>query len=321
MRQNFHKLAVLLSIWLVFNCNANASQCPSGLLNPFTDIAYNCIFPISIGGILHIGGGEKDHRESSKSPICACKGVVPKIGLRISFWEPSNIIDSVSEPYCIMPLGKKIASARMDSLKGSLDNTKAFQQIHYYIFPLWPMLNMFTDIPCFDHKGFDAAFLSELYPAWQDETKGILFNPEAILFGNPLTYGACMADATASVKRPVNSLFWCMGSWGMTYPLSGSIVSTDYTEANIALAARGIFLMGRLGMLRHSSDDGCSSILAPIWKKDRFRLQIMHPTNDRACLNIGRSGWLWQSSSKHKIDDDNFSFMVFKHQDCCVSPY
>ena len=305
-----------------FSCVA-LPDCKGHFINPFTDIAWNCIFPINLGGVLQLGSGDDGMENKIRKPFCVCKNsAIPRVGLRISFWEPSRIIDTVSTPYCMMPLGKKIKGhGSPATLGGGLVNDrtggKAFQQMHYYQFPVWKLLNLFTDVPCLHDEGFDVAMMTELYPPWQNEIQGVIQNPESVLFGNPAAQMACMADSVSSLKRPLNSLFWCMGSWGNAYPLSGSITSTDYVEANAGLAARGIFLMGRLGMLWTTSDDGCASVLTFIWKKDHHKLQLMQPVRDRTCLNIGRSGQLW-SHGKHPLRRDNFSWMMFKRIDCCV---
>ena len=301
------------------------ADCKARIINPFTDIAWHCIFPISLGGVVQLGSGDRAMEDKIESPVCTCKnGPIPRIGLKVSFWEPSRIIDTTATPYCIMPLGTQLKGPRKPgSLGGGLVNDatangKAFQQMHYYLFPVWKLLNLFVDIPCLRDEGFDVLMMTELYPPWQNEMTGLLVNPEAVLFSNPATQLACMADSVASLKRPVNALFWCMGSWGNAYPLSGSITSTDYVEANAGLAARGIFLMGRLGMLWSTTPDGCAITLTPIWKKDRHKLQLMQPRKDSTCLNIGRSGQLW-THRKHPLRRDNFSWLMFKKIDCCIS--
>ena len=40
-------------------------------------------------------------------------------------------------------------------------------------------------------------------------------NPEAAWLANPVALAACLADAAAaSAGSPIDSLFWCAGTWG-----------------------------------------------------------------------------------------------------------
>src|SRR3546814_20870395 len=92
--------------------------------------------------------------------------------------------------------------------------------------------------------------ITEVLPTWQSGTLGAIIQPEGILFGNPAAGLACMGDsAAAAAGKVIDPLFWCMGSWGATYPIAGDIQFDDSVEAWAGLAARGVFMMGRLGAL------------------------------------------------------------------------
>jgi hypothetical protein len=108
-----------------------------------------------------------------------------------------------------------------------------------------------------------------------------------------------------------------MGSWGNTYPLAGDIHFDDSVEAWAGLASRGIFMMGRLGLLTINSADGCSFKAQPIWTKSRYKLQLMEPVKGGSCVNIGRPGSLW-TSAKHAPGKDNAQFMIFEKTICCA---
>src|SRR3546814_9872238 len=40
-------------------------------------------------------------------------------------------------------------------------------QMHYYVAPVWKMLDMFSDLPCLEDDGFDVALMTEVMPTWQ----------------------------------------------------------------------------------------------------------------------------------------------------------
>lgn len=320
-------MKILISLFFVFfglNAVNTYAACDGTFINPVTDIQWSCTFPIRVGGVQLASGGE-ENPSSTTSPVCVCEqGALPIIGIRVSFWEPTRIIETVSDSYCMQSMGMSLKKSADGKLDGGLTNNdsgsgKAFQQMHYYIFPAWAILDMFMDLPCIESDSFDIAMMTELNPAWNNELLSLIVNPESLLFANPAATLACSSDSiSATSGMPINALFWCMGAWGNSYPLAGSITSTDYVEANAGLAARGIYLMGRTGLLMDTSNDGCTKSYSPIWNKDRYRLQIMKPTKGSACLPIGREGLLW-TGGKHSGNSDNFSWMMFKKNDCCAT--
>jgi len=306
---------------------ATATECPGTPINPITDVSWQCIFPIQIAGIIQLGGSSNDSPDGIQNPLCVCiDGALPRIGLRVSFWEPARMIDTTSDPWCMMALGASLGSPAPGTLGGQMSNSdgplagKTFQQMHYYIFPVWAMLNLFTDIPCLETNGFDVAMMTEVVPTWNDDILSAIVNPEAVLFANPVAQLACAADSASALRnKPRNELFWCMGSWGSAYPLAGSITTTDYVEANAGLAARGIYFMGRTGLLRVPTEDGCAVTLSPIWRKDLYKLQMMKPVKDSGCRVIGKSGLLWTGNKHPPVGGDNFAWMVFRKMNCCAT--
>jgi conjugal transfer pilus assembly protein TraU len=321
-------MKLIISAFLVFISfygESALAKCDTGsFINPITDIQWSCIFPIRIGGV-ELASGNEENSSTISNPVCICdQAALPIIGMRVSFWEPSRIIETVSDAYCMQTMGMSLQSESDGKLNGGLvndanGNGKAFQQLHYYMFPAWSVLDMFMDLPCLDSNDFDLAMMTELNPAWNNEMLSLIVNPESILFANPVATLSCSADSiAATVGMPLNALFWCMGAWGNSYPLAGSITSTDYVEANAGLASRGIYLMGRTGLLMDTSNDGCTKSYSPIWKKDRYKLQLMKPTKGSACLPVGRDGMLW-TNGKHSGKSDNFSWMMFKKNDCCLT--
>lgn len=305
---------------------ASASPCNDGFINPITKISWQCIFPIEIAGV-PIGKRGPLDAGNPRSPVCFCPSSlgIPLPGLRVNFWNPSRWIDTVENPGCLMALGVDVMG-ETGRLHGTSRNDQfgashyTFAQMHYYISPVWLLLGLFADVPCLKDEGFDVAMMSELLPTHQNEVLGAILNPEAVLFGNPAAVLACVADAaSANVGGTLDPLFWCMGGWGSVYPLGGSSNSGDFVEANASIAAKSIFLMGRLGLLRLYDKSGCFERPAPIWKKSRFKLQTMEPVKSGQCVNIGRTGLLW-THLKHPPHKDNFSWALFEKVFCCVTP-
>ncbi len=316
-------LAAFPRVLLAGNCNA-------GFLNPVTDVSWKCIFPIRIAGldmtpVTGLGDNNLDVMDKIDSPICTCNdGVIPRVGLSVSFWEPSRVIDTVQDPYCFMALGQQLSNPTPGRLSGTIQNKSGashlFQQMHFYMFPVWAIMDMFLDVPCIDKTEFDVAMATELIPTWNNDIAALVINPESVLFGNTAAQLACMADSTAALMgKPLNHLFWCMGSWGSAYPLSGNIDVIDSVQANAGLAARGIYFMGRTGLLRDNAVNQCGTTITPIWKKQHYRLQLAKPVRDNSCQVIGRTGLLWSQLKNPPTRGDNFAWMLFKKVRCCVS--
>jgi len=327
LSRNKSKLLQLLVLFmLTWQVPAEAGQCGPLPINPVTDVNWQCVFPIRIGGFIQVGANMPSDPDNNESPVCVCNngGAVPKIGVQFSFWEPARMIDTVVDPYCFLALGAKLANPTPGKLGGDVERDdqggKAFAQMHYYIFPVWAMLDMFTDMPCLKDKSFDLAFITEVLPTWNNDLLALILNPEAILFANPIAGMACAADSMAAlVNMPLNTLFWCMGTWGNAYPLAGSITATDYVEANAGLAARGIYLMGRTGLLMDPGVNSCFTVRTPIWQKSHYRLQEMKPVRDASCEVIGHSGLTWTQFKNPALAGDNFAWMVFRKTKCCMT--
>ena len=71
------------------------ATCSASFFNPITDICWDCIFPVAIGGITIFGSDIDSPGDDISSPICICGTT---IGLSASFWEPARIIETVKDP-------------------------------------------------------------------------------------------------------------------------------------------------------------------------------------------------------------------------------
>jgi len=318
-----------IMFFLVFVVHADSlAKCPSTFMNPISDIAWESIFPLKIGGITIIGSNLEDSIDAATSPICVCPAPPPlflRIGISVAFWEPVRLIEIVKEPYCFPSIGLKLPNPAPGTLMGSSTSRnmtggtdKLKSQAHYFIFPIWQMMEMLTDAVCVEHSGFDVAYLTEVDPLWNNDLLAFFLNPEALLFANPVAQMSCMADSVASnAGIPLSPLFWCMGSWGSAYPLSGTSTDSDVTQGSAGLAARMIYKMGRQGMAFDTSSNICAAIPAPIWNKDRYRLQISRPVRG-GTVPIGRSDFIWGAGKNPAFSGDDFVWIMFRKRACCA---
>lgn len=317
--------SALFIVALLWHAEANA-VCAGTPLNPITGIAWQCIFPIKIAGIpLGKNPGIPDVADPSSSPICACPFPPPifiRPGITFSMWEPTYMLETVKDPFCIPSLGMSLGGISSGGKLGGsamADGQRVFSQVHSYIFPVWAILGLFIDTVCVEHGDFAMAYMTEIDPLWQDDTLAMYLNPEVLLFANPVAGMACMADAATSlVGLPLDPLFWCMGGWGSAYPLTGHISNSNIVEASAGIAARMLYKQSRMLLIWDCALNWCACLPAPIWVKSHFRLQIAKPVRQASCTPIGKDGTLWASMKNIPYVGDNFLWMVFKKRTCCA---
>ena len=138
-----------------------------------------------------------------------------------------------TKPFCFPNLGGITINPGMyvgnghvsaASQKGGNTEMTAQYQAHYYVYPLFYLLELLSDFICFEQASFDLAYMTELDPTWQDDTLAALVYPETVVFDFPLAQVACAADCVAATAAlPLDALFWCAGCNGSMYPMTGNI--------------------------------------------------------------------------------------------------
>ena len=326
------KILVLISLMLWLPCNTLASPpgCQGDPLNPLTDMCWSGLLPIQIGAVSHVGSAG-----TVQGPVCLCpNGGGMMMGLTVSFFEHARLVEAVREPFCFPALGTGLAGSDPTHLTGVSrsadhgDSSLGFMQVHYYRFPAWQMLGLLLDLPCLEQSPFDLAYLSEVDPLWNDDLLSHLVNPEALLFANPVTQLSCMADSAAvSSGSPLDQLFWCLGSWGSTYPLSGSMAESDPVTLSAGLTARLLFKLGREGVLPDTARDSCArqGVYMPMLVKSNYRLQPIRPVTRHEAIPIGRSPLVWGAGLNPPLgllgrSPDNFLYAITRRRLCCVGP-
>lgn len=330
-------VAIFLSL-LVLNTNAFALCKTYGgmqFLPLITNLCWECIFPLRIASIDIMRGPMNNEPALSGShvPLCTCPAPPPifvRIGIPVSYFEPSRLAEGVSDPYCFPALGMNLAGAF--STTGALGGTQGsnekgqentFFQMHWYVFPVFAFLQIFTDLICAESTGFDMLYMTELDPFWQDDSASAFLQPEAALFGNPVAQLACSADAvSANIARySLEPLFWCKGSWGSAYPLAGNVHAKNFVEDSASVTSTFIYKLHREMLLWNQFGPGimlCSKWPSPVWFKNAYRLQLMLPRSQGQAMVIGESGIKWTIGKNIPFLGDNFAYVVFKKKECCA---
>lgn len=322
-------------------CNADA-VCVGTPLNPITEVCWQCILPIKIAGQVVIPGADLDTVDLSNAPICVCPAPPPifwRIGLTLSFWEPARFAEVVHTPFCFPSIGMGFSNPAMGTLAGAnaaissfgaTDTPKlhSFYQSHWFIFPVWGVMELLTDFSCIELGGIDVAYLTEVDPLWNDDLLSSIITPEALLFANPIAQMSCIADAPlALIGGPAmsasNVLFWCMGSWGSAYPLTGNVGDPDLIQASGGVAARTIYKLCREFLIWDTAVALCAAVPTPIWIKANYKMHLAKPMRDFFCHPIGRTSLLWEYVKNPPFraggnKSDEFLWMIFRKRACCA---
>jgi len=320
-------------VLLVCSQTANAGlDCQGKFPNLATDICWSCAFPIRIGGVPLSVFGQEDTPSPGGMPACIC-GANP--GLKVSFWEPIRHVDVVRKPFCMTTLGGIDMNPGFDAPHGTqtkLDHsgTSSFYQAHWYVDPIFVLLQVIVDSPCLEQNVFDVAYMTELDPLWNDDEMTSILNPDSFLFGNLIARLACAADCVASTAGfPLNTLFWCAGCQGSMYPLNGHVAShIGGVQASSLIVTRLIAKMHREGLMWAASGDSgmCGYYPQLLMDKTGYKFQMHFPVaqnkiDGKCCQPLGRTSILWGAGKEIPGVGEDFAYMVFRKRDCCQGAF
>ena len=327
---------ILLSlVFLSCLCCSQAYAIPQGsFVNPITDTAFEEILPIKMAGITLAQGSGYDTPDAASAPYCMCPIPLPpyiRIGLPISFWEPARVAETVKDPFWFPSLGLSIpiGSGAGGQLAGSNRNNAnnmggTLFQAHWVLYPVYSVLGLFTDMACMESSGgIDMLYMTELDPLWNSDDLSAFIHPEVFLFANPVAQMACIADAVSvNAWRPIEALFWCMGSGGSSYPMTGRTHIPEIAQASMAVANRLTYKLSRQLLLTDKALNWCMPVFAPIWVKPHYKYQMLRPSTQRRAHPVGKSSWFYQTlanppTGTGKGSADNFAWLVFQKRVCC----
>lgn len=298
------------------------------MINPITDVCWECIFPITLSGI-NVTPNSPDF-SSYKTPACICAGTPPKIGLPITFWEPARMIDVTRHAYKLVGLGgiklgtDNIKNRGNVSAVDEIPSSTSFHHVHYYVYPIFSLLGILTDFQCVETGDLDVAYMSEFDPLWGDDNLQNIFNPEAFLFSSQLAQLACVADCTqSSLNKPADKLFWCAGCQGSLYPFVGHISHhTGPLQASSLLVHRCLAKLHRMGVVKgYEATDFCEARVMPIIKKSLYKTQLVKPIpqTSGSCHALGKSDQLWGVGKTYPAGgEDDFVYLIWIKKQCCL---
>ena len=328
-------LALLVVVLLLLPLPSHAVEptCEGKFANPITDICWSCIFPLTLGGAKLMSMGQEDTANPG-GVLCTCTGNgIPKIGIKVGFWEPVRQVDIVRKPFCLASLGGIDLDPGFDAPEAGRDDPEdgappaSFYQAHWYVNPILYWLEVLLDNACLEKSPFDIAYLTELDPLWIDDELTYIINPDVSLFANLPAQAACAADcvqASAGFARP--ELFWCGGCQGTAYPLNGHVQHhIGGVQASSLLMQRLTAKMHRQGLIWSASggDGLCGYYPRLQMDKSNYKYQMLFPVPQtqkiagRCCQPYGRTTTIWGAGKEFPYKGEDFSYMVFRKRNCC----
>jgi conjugal transfer pilus assembly protein TraU len=317
---------VVCVILFLYASTVLSHQCTGHFVNPIKDICWRCLFPLSIGNnaVVH---HELPDTANASNPIGVCPTTIgSRIGLNIGYWEPVALVEVTDTPYCLVNLGGHRLNLGVKRAKGGkqrLGNGQqsAFYDVHWYKYPLISWLNLITSLGCKQTGDFDIAYMTELDPTWRDSEMNFVLNPEAALFGNVITRSACEADAISSSiqNKPLDKLFWCAGSQGSIYPLTGHVQAPlSPVQTALLLAERLNFKLHREGLIADSNQDSpCREHHYPITPKSRYRYEMVNQVSDgKHCYPSGHTTLAWEALKIKPHTPSQYGFLVWRKRQC-----
>lgn len=324
------------------NLDAGNEKCPNShmLEKILQTTCWTCLFPMVIMGIEFNFGGTKDQvgmpDERADQLLCQCqdRGGIPYFGNLYSLWQPAKLVEFVREPGCSPVLfGAQIGAMSKIGMANSEQNDKddtpheIFMNYHYFAYPLLQMLQMQSNTPsCIkdNYVDIDLLFASEVDPTWNDDCVAFFTNMEVVLFNNPVGVIACLPDAISStvLRKPISSLFWCAGSWGLIYPFSGFVATTrGALEGSSVMTAKMLAALHRRGFLKltYGNDAMCRPQIAPFIPKSQYKITMIYPVPENNSAHaIGEAPLRWGLARKVPVSGEDFVYLLWTWNDCCL---
>ncbi len=269
---------------------------------------------------------------AADQPLCLCTDAgVPHPGVTVGMWMPFQIIETVRKPGCSLTMGGLTlpgADPLHDGTKGRSEGENgdgSFLHYHSYSFPVFKMLELFSDAHCFSGAlaDFDILFLSEIDPTWTYDELAFFTAPESAAVALPPAQLACLGDAVAALGGGgFDSLFWCAGSWGAIYPMSGNANGQRSSVSDMSLlGARALAVQHRRGLaVRTMGDDVlCQGAYDTLMPKSQYRFSMFWPVPEANGDHvIGQTTLVWGDWRQFPATGEDASFIIFRWQDCCL---
>ncbi len=313
-------------IFLFFSSNLLFAK-EGKFINPITDVCWDCLFPITVSGVNVTPKSKEAIKYETR--ICTCKGIPPKIGIPLTFWEPIYLVDVTRHAYKLMGLGGATVGKESIKNRGSIGITAdgpsqhSFYHVHFYTYPIMAFLELFTDFICTEKGNLDIGYMSEMDPLWNDDQLSAILNPESALFSSEAAQLACVPDClSTNIGKPLDKLFWCAGCQGSLYPFTGTVAHhSGALQASSLLVHRTLAKLHRCYALKgYGEKDFCEAKYMPFIKKSIYKTQLVYPLPQTKgpCQTLGKSSILWGMGKTFPYGGEDFVYLIWRKKQCCL---
>lgn len=294
-----------------------------------THVCWGCLFPIRMGGATLGSGNVPDGANSNVACSCPDSLGLPRPGMSVGYWEPARLIDVVREPGCAMSLGgmsfpgvdRKQWGTRGPAGVGI--DKQGFHHYRYFAFPLLLILDLFIPGGCMADgmSDFDLLYLSEFDPTWNDEELAFFTAPESAAVSSPASAMACGADsAAAATGNSIDELWWCAGSWGNLYPLTGHGGADGMPRMTSLSSMRAVAALHRRGLTWRTmgSDTMCEGRMDPFLPKSQYRKSMFFPRPEASSNHVfGETTLNWGKGRTFPRTGEDATYLLWRWNDCC----
>lgn len=335
MRSKLYNTLLFIAVTMLTLPNlAQAGKCNDPMFNPVTEVAWNAMFPIRVGGVkLSNSSTLPDSTEGSgiSAPVCACSSDTGTwVGLSVGFWDVNNLVEVIDTPGCSPTIGKTLwmddRGFHGGTVRGGTTAPALFKQAHWVKFPVMSILSLMTDMQCVAKGNFDIVYPTEFDPSHNNDLIAVFRRPDNFIFAFPgfdLLQPANMLQAHTTAEllpTAYDSLFWLY--WDNIYPLSGSKSTPHDLEGSAQIAAKQIYSFYGIGMLRDQVKNLCQGEITFTPKKSHWRFQIAKPVKTAKPFVAGMSEFIWGMGGKNPpFKEGNFLFVLFQKKRCCEAIY
>jgi len=273
------KRLALLTIILLFAALPARAICNAKFINPITDVCWDCVLPIKIGGI-PIGGGRASPTGPS-FPLCVCGTPFPRIGISVSLWEPARMIDVANEAGCFVNLGFDIdfglfglGNTTATSSNGVAQGNK--YHAHYYISPLISWLGILVDGLCLDTNPFDLAYMSELDPL-------------------------CMYPLAGEVGA-----------------VTGGVMGSQQSATKLVARMHRVGISQKTSSNRAMCRPTYAPIIPKSQYRWQMTAPRAATSGRYACMPTGASTQLMEMGREFPFNGESFGWLMWRHKTCCA---
>lgn len=316
---------------------ASANRCNDAQLfgsNLITNICWSCLLPVRLfGGSMN----PDDPIDANKSAGCACADElgIPSPGFTLGAWLPYRLFEVVRTPYCLPTIGGIVINDDSTDVRGYFNQNQGFAtthsyHVHVWSFPLATMMDLLVSKECNpgNYQDMDIMMMTEFDPTASDDELSLFVYFETVLFANPASAAACLAECSllsAGVKPSTASFWWCLGCWGPLYPLSTSDSGDfGFHAPTSAIAARQLAVKHRRGLGHRTvgKDALCGGKMEVFMPKAQYKWSQYFPVPEasgRCCHWTGESQWVTGGIRRQvPAEGEDAVHMLWRYTDCCI---